>query len=136
MILLGVDFGTVRVGLAMLDTSVGFALPWKSIEAMPVRELAMEVSGIARAEGVGELVVGVPMGMQGGDNQEMAQAALRFVEELRVVSGLPVQTEDERMTSAMVEAGRRFAGAGKGQVDKDAAAAALIVESYFERTRK
>jgi putative Holliday junction resolvase len=142
MLLLGVDFGTVRVGLATLDTSVGFALPLRSIDAAPMRELADDVASVAAKEGASQLVVGVPVALQGQQGDEalgqqgrgkMHETVLQFVEVLRAATALPVATEDERMTSAMVESARRQAGAQKGQVDKDAMAAALILETYAAR---
>jgi putative Holliday junction resolvase len=133
MRLLGVDFGTVRVGLATLDTGVGFALPWKSVDGGPVRETAQRVAAFAAQEGAERIVVGIPVAMDGSHAGDLQAAAQGFAEALRAQTAIAVDTEDERLTSAMVESTRRNAGAGRGQVDKDASAAALILESYAGR---
>ena len=65
---------------------------------------------------------------------DIERAALSFVDELRAVvpEGMAVDTEDERLTSALADRWREMSGA-KGKFDRDAAAAAAILETYIER---
>ncbi len=134
MKILGVDFGTVRIGLAVGETDSGMAFPLRSISN---DEGALEaIIRIAGEEGAGRLVVGVPYRLTGpGRAGETEKAVRLFIGGLEKKTDLPVDTEDERLTTALVEKMRRDAGVKPKDFDKDAAAATVILESYLARKR-
>jgi putative Holliday junction resolvase len=133
MKILAIDYGTKRVGLAVADTDVGIALPLKSVPSERAVELAAHA---ADAEGVHRLVVGMPASLgDAGTMGERAMLVKEFIERLRAVLVLPIDTEDERMTTALVERMRRDAGIKKSDFDPDAAAATAILETYLERLK-
>lgn len=129
MILLGVDYGTKRVGLATGDSGSGLAFPLRSAEVGSQGEAVEAVRAAAAEEKAERVVVGMPRTLL-GEAGPMADKVAEFVTILRG-RGLEIETEDERMTTALVEH-RRREGGGKG--DKDAMAAAAILETYMERT--
>lgn len=131
MILLGVDYGTKRVGLATGDSGSGLAFPLRSAEGGSRGEAVEAVRAAAAEEKAERVVVGMPRTLS-GEAGPMADEVAEFVTALRG-RGLEIETEDERMTTALVER-RRREGGGKG--DKDAMAAAAILETYMERTRE
>lgn len=133
MIFLGVDYGTTRVGLATLDTSTGFAFPLRTIGGGDAAVVADEVMAIAKSEDVEKIVVGMPVPLDDAQESATMERVKDFVEALRGVSGIEVVTQNEQMTSAQVEKQWKEMGMKKGQVDVDAAAAALILESYWMR---
>ena len=130
---LGFDFGTKSIGVAVGQSITGSANPLTSIKA---------VDGIPNWDDIGKLinewkpdllVVGLPLNMDGTE-QEMTQRARKFGNRLNGRFGIKIATVDERLTTADAKA-RLFELGGfkaltKGQVD--AVSAVLIVESYFE----
>lgn len=130
---LGFDYGTKSIGIAIGQELTASARPLLSIKA---------VDGIPRWEEIGALitewkpdlvVVGLPLNMDGTE-QEMTQRARKFANRISGRFGVKVETQDERLTTADAKA-RLFEMGGykaltKGQVD--AMSAVLIVESYFE----
>jgi putative Holliday junction resolvase len=137
MIVLGVDYGTKRIGLASGDSALAMAFPLRSIAAGD--RAAGDVADIAAKEGAERIVVGVPRRMTGDPDAapgETEEGALAFVEELRGATTLPVETEDERMTSAYADSVLAMSGGKKKDFDRDAVAAAAILETYLERMRR
>ncbi len=133
---LAVDWGERRVGLAVSDPRGIIA---SGLPTLEVTSLEQAVTGVAEraAEVEAErLVVGLPLLMSGGRG-EAAQAAERFADLLRGRTGLPVDTYDERLTSAISERRLREVGVRtgrqKGRVDQGAAVA--LLESYLMRLR-
>ncbi|RTR34592.1 Holliday junction resolvase RuvX [Shewanella atlantica] len=130
---LGFDYGTKSIGVAIGQSLTGSANPLLSIKA---------VDGIPKWEEIGMLieewkpdlvVVGLPLNMDGSE-QEMTQRAKKFANRLNGRFGVKIATQDERLTTADAKA-RLFEMGGykaltKGQVD--AMSAVLIIESYFE----
>ncbi|MBM4371611.1 MAG: Holliday junction resolvase RuvX [Deltaproteobacteria bacterium] len=134
--LLGVDFGTARLGLARSDPGRTFASPWKVIPYKgTLRRAAHLVAEAAREAAAVGVVVGLPLSMDGAA-RDAARAVRDFVAALEALTGLPVETADERLTT--VEATRVLADAGlrtraiRPRVDM--IAAALILQGWLDRT--
>lgn len=101
--LLGVDLGTKRTGLALAEPGALRARPLTTISRGA--DLAADVAAFGRiiaANGVGELVVGLPLDMSGTEG-EMAQAARAWAIGLAAGTGLPVTLRDERLSSHVAE---------------------------------
>ena len=126
-----VDYGTVRMGLAVSDPLGATAQPLDVVEPS-----VDEVVETARDLGVSEIVVGLPLRTTGESGPE-AEAARDFARELEEASGIPVQMWDERLSS--VEAERVMAAQGvrsrqrRGSVDK--VAAAIVLQSFLDSRR-
>jgi len=136
MKIIGVDYGTVRVGLAVMDTAVPIALPLRSITVGGIEGAAEAVAAAAVIEEADKIVVGLPRRLAGsGRPGDMERTVAAFISELKKRVSIEVDTEDERLTTALVEGERRDAGLSKDQFDKDAAAAAVLLESYAARHR-
>ncbi len=137
MNVLGVDFGTRNIGLAVGDTESRMAFPLFSIDVQKEKDVIGAVIAHANTEGAERVVVGIPRRLAGaGSVGDTEKAALDFVAALQRRAQMPVDTEDERMTSALVDRWRQDSGLKKKHFDKDAAAAAAILESYLERTAR
>ncbi|MFA6601451.1 MAG: RuvX/YqgF family protein [Candidatus Paceibacterota bacterium] len=121
--LMGIDFGSKRVGVALSDPSRKFALPLSVIENGP--ELLAEVVKVAKDNGVKEIILGESRDYKGMPN-EIFIDSLEFKDKLEA-SGFSVIFEPEFMTSVQAE---RF----QGKTDlTDASAAALILQSYLDK---
>lgn len=137
MKILGVDYGRKRIGLAVVDTAVPVPLPLRSIMSGRPAAVAKAIAAIAVQESADKIVVGLPRRLAGrGEPGDIEREVAALIAALGQETRTAIDTEDERLTTAMVERQRREAGLTKEQFDKDAAAAAALLETYLTRTSK
>ena len=132
---LGIDFGTKRVGLAISDPDGRLAFPRPAIERTErsTREALFEaLVGLIKAEGVAEVVVGLPLTLEGGESLTTRQAR-NFAESLARRVSCPVQLMDERLSSVAAEEQLKEAGlcSRKRKERLDSQAAVQILESWL-----
>lgn len=132
--ILALDYGRVRIGLAVSD-ALGIAA--HPLPAWRRRTLAEDLAGLARLAAerdVQRLVVGLPLNMDGSEGP-MAAEARAFGLRLGAALGLPVDFEDERLSTD--EAETRLMAAGLRPPERrrlrDSLAAAVILEAVLER---
>lgn len=99
--LIGLDPGSKTVGIAISDVLLTLASPYGSLRRGKLRDNAAELLAIARREGAGGLVVGLPLSMDGTVGPA-AQAARDWTVALSEATGLPASLWDERLSSAAV----------------------------------
>lgn len=133
--LIGLDPGSKVIGLALSDVTLLLASPYGTLPRGKLGATAAELARIARKEGAGGLVVGLPLGMDGGFGPA-AQAAKDFGRDLAAAAGLDVAFWDERLSSAavnrmMIEADLSRA---KRAARVDAAAAAWTLQAALDAT--
>ena len=95
----GIDYGTVRIGIAMADTEVGIAGPYENYTRRTLALDAEYFARLAKDEQIGRFVVGLPVHLHGGESQKSTEARA-FGEWLGEVTGVPVEFFDERFTTA------------------------------------
>jgi putative Holliday junction resolvase len=131
---LGIDFGERRIGLALSDPEGRLALPFGTIERDTDRRAVYRIAEIARREGVGRLVLGEPLGLDGTVG-EAAQRVHAFGRKLEKATGLPLLWVNEALTT--VEATERLREAGLDRRDRpgrrDAVAAQILLQEVLER---
>ncbi len=140
--ILGVDFGSRRVGLAISDASGTVARPLTILKvggrADAVVRVAAEATRLAAEDdGLRAIVVGLPLSLEGAPTDQTA-AVSTFVDKLRARLPIPIVTEDERLTSVEAEA-RLAEREPDWRVRKellDAEAAAIILQDYLDRPVK
>lgn len=130
---LALDYGTKKIGLAVGGPG-GLAFP-REVVAVTTREKTLaRLAGMAEAEGVGALVVGLPLALDGSETLTTRQAK-NFGNKLAARTGLAVFFVDERLSTA--EADERLKQAGLGgharKKARDAQAAAVILETFLSR---
>ena len=137
MRLIGLDVGERRIGIASGDTETSLALPAGAIERTHIDADIETILSEAASRDAVTLVVGMPLSMnvRRGPQAESVEA---FVEQLRAATDLEIVTVDERLST--VEASRRMqegrAKRGRSERgDVDAAAAAVILQSYLDGQR-
>lgn len=123
---LGVDPGTVRVGIAICDDQERLAVP---LEIVPASAAVPALRAIARREAVGGIVIGLPVSLDGVERASAA-AARKLGERVRRVLGLPVEYEDERWTTVAAEQ-----DLPRGQRSDDLAAT-LLLQQFIDRRRR
>jgi putative Holliday junction resolvase len=124
---LGVDAGEARVGLGICDEDERVAV---ALEVVPASAAFPAIRSITRRESVGGIVVGLPLTLDGREGDAVAMAR-RLGERLERQLALPVEYEDERLTSA---AARRGPAGGGGPTDD--IAAALLLQQFIDRRRR
>ena len=133
MRVLAIDHGSKRMGIAVSDELKMIAQPLEYIPAEPFAGFLARLKEIVRAKEVELIVVGMPRNMDGS----YGPAALKvqeFVAVLKDALITPIQTWDERLTSAqanrfLIEADVRRSKR-KEKVDKTAAA--ILLQSYLD----
>lgn len=131
MRVLGVDFGSKRIGLAVGESEFGIVTPRNPLT--PTGTLAKDARAIAefaKGEVADCVVVGVPYNEQ---DQRMERICLRLAEEIGTF-GISVVTVDESMTSVGAESVMSELKVSQVRRRKDGEAACRIVERFFSDT--
>lgn len=131
--LAAVDYGTVRIGIAICDPDRILASPLQVIDRRQVTHLADEFQTIATEEKIVGWVVGLPVHLDGGESQKSLEAR-RFAAWIQSETQLPVRLFDERFSTA--SANERMMPSGftrkKHKARVDAVAAQVLLESFIE----
>jgi putative pre-16S rRNA nuclease len=124
---LALDYGAARTGVAVSDATGTIARPLGVVERAASPDGIEELRALVERQDVVRVVVGMPLTLR-GEHGAQAMETTAFVELLRGVVDVPVETFDERFTTAIA------AQAG-GTSDEDARAAAHLLESYLRSAK-
>ncbi len=135
--ILGIDYGKRHIGIAISDEMQKLASPLTSLSTKRGKDPASLIEAIVlliKTHGVGEIVVGMPINMDGTRGPQADEVA-RFAKKLGVATMLPVNGVDERLTTWEAEQQLKEAGlsAAKRREVIDQAAAVLILQQYLDR---
>ncbi len=128
MRILGVDFGNKRTGLAISDETGTVAQPVGYVTGG-----ANDVARSATERGAGKIVVGLPRRLD-GTSSEQTETTQKFIIALKRVTAIPVESWDERLTTAqaervLLEGNVRRA---KRKEKRDQLAATILLQSYLD----
>ena len=126
MRLMGIDYGTKRVGIALSDDKAMMAFPHKVLPNDV--SLMKAIEKIVHTEHVEKIVIGHSLGRDGAPNKVHALVE-DFIQDLTLSLGLPIELEPEQYTT---QEAVRFQGRTEMT---DAAAASIILNSYITRTK-
>jgi putative holliday junction resolvase len=131
--LLGVDYGTVRIGLAITDSDRIIASPLEIRERQGDERDAAYFKQLVEREQVGGLVVGLPIHTTGNEGTK-AREARAYGAWLQQVTGLTVVFADERFSTAFAESALWQAGLThkKRKARRDAVAAQVMLQAFLE----
>jgi len=131
--ILAIDYGDVRVGLALSDLTCTIAQPFKTLNYDDMDHLINQLSEIINEKQVNKVVVGIPYNMKGDDTQQTTKVR-EFVSILEQKLGYEIIFVDERLTSSEAE---KFmhqmdikTGFNKNKIDK--IAASIILQEYID----
>ena len=131
--LIGFDFGSKRIGLAVGETSTGIANPLGAIEAEANEKRLEQIDRIVAEWHPVAFVVGQPHHADGSEHA-VAKLAEKFARRLAARYRVPVMLVDETLTSATAEAElRNMRTRAARKTDVDALAATLILQSYLDQ---
>jgi putative Holliday junction resolvase len=133
--LAGIDFGTVRIGVAICDPARQLASPYENYNRRTLPLDTQYFQRLAKEERLAGFVVGLPVHMSGEESAKSHEARL-FGKWLSEITQLPVVFHDERLSSAIAEDILNQAEFTKKQrkARLDKLAAQIILASYLERT--
>jgi len=123
--LLGVDYGTVRVGLALSDPERKLAFPK---EVVAFDEALRRIEDVIVSDDVSEIVVGIPTPLSGKES-DMTKQVSAFAEMLSYELSVSVSTWPELLSS-------REASHAPGGKKDDASAAAIVLQSYLDEQNR
>jgi putative Holliday junction resolvase len=134
--IMALDVGTKRIGIAVADPSGSFALPLATLTRSNRRDDLAQLKEYFESYAVDELVVGDPITLA-GEHGIAAQAIDTFVESLGAIFGGTIHRVDERMTTAQATKSLIAADLSreKRRAVVDRVAAALILDSFLARRR-
>lgn len=136
MIIMAIDLGHVRTGVAISDKTELLASPVGTITERKDEVLVQKLTALAVERGAEQLVVGLPRNMDGscGDSAKRCEALAKLLGEQ---TGLPVTLWDERLTtvSAIGYLNQTDTRGKKRKAVVDTVSAVIILEDYL-RSRK
>ncbi len=131
-----IDFGTVRIGIAVCDPDRILASPLEVHAAENWRDDGDYYRGLIKQERIEAFVVGLPIHCDGGESAKSIECR-QFARWLAAETKIPVRLFDERFTTADAQA--RMADGGYSRAKKkkrvDAVAALVLLESFLEACR-
>lgn len=122
----GIDYGLKRIGIAVSDDNGRMAFPAGVIINRGKGAALNRIAQRIKIENIGLIVVGLPVGLD-GKATEQTGITQSFIASLKKIVPLPIETENEMLTSRMAVA----AGMEDGHID--ASSAAIILQSYLDR---
>ena len=140
---LGIDYGERRIGLALSDATGLLASPWKTLAndanvGAAAQRLTIEIDAlVAEDDSLALVVIGLPRRLSGEANDQTARVQ-KFAELLRKDVSLPIELQDERLTSHAADEilAERERDWKKRKRQLDAMAAALILQDYLDSRRR
>lgn len=133
---MGIDPGMRRVGLSLSDEDAELASPYKTLTRVSDAGLLDELCEEVREQRVDEIVLGLPVRMNGMEGPE-ARRARKLKSDLEKRAGVAVTLWDERMTTVAAERELRSSGmrGDKKKAMIDQAAATLLLQSFLDARR-
>jgi putative holliday junction resolvase len=123
MKLVGIDYGTKRIGFAVGDTEQGIAFPRDVVEGRP--KALDYIDRMIDQEGVSKVVMGIPV-RHGGEEGKLTDEIRAFASEITEKLGIDVVFQNEILSTKVIQKGT------VAQDKIDAASAALILQSYLD----
>lgn len=132
--LLGIDYGTVRIGLALSDPTRTLASPLPFLENSSPSQVISTMAALIETHQITGLVIGMPRNMDGTYGPS-AQKVRDFIAQIQKSISLPISPIDERLTTA--QASKQLSGIGLNQKQLrkkvDSSSACLILQQYLDR---
>lgn len=120
MNIIGIDYGKKRIGLAWVQEGLDVVLPYGIVGNVE------ELIKLVKKEKIDKLVIGLPIGLDGRQENENTQRVREFAEKLKKEIDLPIEFVDERFSSAEADS-------MGGEVSRDEKAAMVILQSYLDK---
>jgi len=133
MRILALDVGTKRIGIAVSDALGIIAQGVKSLEVKDENQAIDDIVNLAKEKEAQKVIAGLPLNMD-GTHSRMTELVLGFIEKLKAKLAIPIETWDERLTSAQVQRDLIFMDVSRKKRKKvnDMLAAQIILQNYLD----
>ncbi len=133
----GIDYGTVRIGIAVTDPQRRIASPYENYTRRDREQDARRFRQLVKEERIVQFVVGLPVHLSGGESKK-SQEARAFGKWLADATGVDVEFFDERYTSVEAEAHLMQAELTSKQRKRrlDMLAAQILLTAYLESNQR
>jgi putative Holliday junction resolvase len=137
MRILGLDFGTKRIGVALSDELFITAQGADTIYRQEIGRDLEAINKIISSNDVTEVVIGLPLNMDGSYSQKTKEV-IQFADSLSKAITVPIKTWDERLTTVQAERVLLEADVSRAKRRKvtDKLAAQMILQSYLDSRKK
>ena len=133
-VILALDVGGKRTGMAVSDEEGIFAFPLQTVETS---KLVVEIRNLMQERKLGEIVMGMPVNLKNESTDGTIKAKQVFAGLKKEFPALEISTIDERFTSRMAKDALLAGGMKKSdrrqKENTDKVSAALILQSYLEQ---
>jgi putative Holliday junction resolvase len=132
--LLGIDYGTVRIGLALSDPTRTLASLLPFLDNKSPQQVIAAITALIETHQITGLVIGMPRNMDGTYGPS-AQKVMDFIAQIQKSISLPITPIDERLTTAQASKQLSSIGLNQKQLRKkvDSSSASLILQQYLDR---
>ena len=132
--IIGLDIGDKRIGVAISDLLGITAAGLETIDRKNMQQDILQVKQIAERHGAMQIVVGLPLNMDGSTGPQ-AEKVKSFGRKLARATGLPIVYEDERLTTISAIRTLTLQGVKTGHNRElvDRQAAAIILQKFLDR---
>ena len=133
MKILAIDYGIARTGVATCDPLETIASPLCVIPSYNHEKLIAELLRVIKESGAQKLIIGKPLRTD-GNKSEMAEKCEAFAAELRELTGMDIESVDERFTT-VIASQHLYANSINAKKQKKtiyAAAAAVLLQGYID----
>ena len=137
MRIMALDLGTKRIGVAMSDELFITAQGADTIYRASLDQDLAKIKKVAEDNGVGEIVLGLPINMNGTHGPK-AREVMEFIDSLKNVIAIPVNTWDERLTTVQAQNVLLEADVSRFKRKRsiDRIAAQFILQSYLDSRKR
>lgn len=126
MKILGIDYGTKRIGLAISDETQTLA---RELNILSPKDFWQTINALVTEEGIERIIIGLPLNMS-GEPTHITIDVQEFSDRLQQKITVPVEFMDERLSSVMAE---HMPG---GRINVDSLAAQIILQNYLDKNKK
>jgi putative holliday junction resolvase len=136
MIIVALDIGRVRIGVAISDELERIATPRETLRRTTTSAALEAIVRVVTVTGAELVVIGLPISFDGRIH-EQARSVIAFARKLRGRLAVPLVYADETLSSVRAEEALRAAGVRPERIREriDAAAAAVILQDYLDTRR-
>ncbi|MCK4694582.1 MAG: Holliday junction resolvase RuvX [Candidatus Cloacimonetes bacterium] len=133
--IMGIDYGSVRIGIALSDPMQIISRPYKVI-LNKGKEVFFEIKEIIESQNVGKVVLGLPYKLDGGDSEKTIEVR-EFEKHLKEVISIPIILWDETYTTSDANEILKEMGYNTRESRKvvDKIAASIILKDFLDRRK-
>ena len=126
-VILGIDYGQKRIGLALTDETETIAQSINPITVKNSEDALKQLDAFLKDNNIASILIGLPLGIDEKPTQ-MSNEVLNFADKLKKLTGIEYDTWNETLTSEIAKTNP--IGLGKGEIDSESAR--IILQEFLD----